>query len=444
MARRPGGKSSLVMIGTLVLAVGALSSAALAQTDPGVRGGAAGVGGPLSGLSGTETLLWQAGFSVFQEVDSVPSGLGPRFNLTSCFGCHSQPTTGGASGAFNPQTTVATEAGASNVIPSFITANGPVREARFVNKPDGTPDGGVHALFTISGRGDASGCTLAQPNFAAAVAANNVIFRVPTAVFGLGLVEATRDSELVAASASLASAQTALGITSGFFNHSGNDGTITRFGWKAQNKSLLMFAGEAYNVEQGVTNELFPTERDETPGCTINATPEDFTDAVVGGGSGSAAANAASDIVNFADFMRLSAAPQPAAATASTTQGLTQFVNIGCASCHFQQHISGRSVFAALSGNTYAPFSDFALHNMGSGLQDRVSQGNASGTQFRTAPLWGIGQRIFFLHDGRTKDLLAAIAAHSSTGSEANTVINNFNLLSAASKQNILNFLRSL
>ena len=64
---------------------------------------------------------------------------------------------------------------------------------------------------------------------------------------------------------------------SGEFNHSGNDGTITRFGWKAQNKSLLMFAGEAYNVEQGVTNELFPNERETDPSCQYNAMPEDHT-----------------------------------------------------------------------------------------------------------------------------------------------------------------------
>ena len=81
---------------------------------------------------------------------------------------------------------------------------------------------------------------------------------------------------------------------------------------------------------------------------------------------------------------------------------------------------------------------------MGSGLADNVSQGGAGGDQFRSAPLWGLGQRIFFLHDGRTKNLLTAIAAHQSSGSEANSVINNFNSLSASQKQDVLNFLRSL
>ena len=81
---------------------------------------------------------------------------------------------------------------------------------------------------------------------------------------------------------------------------------------------------------------------------------------------------------------------------------------------------------------------------MGTGLADNVSQGGAGGDQFRSAPLWGLGQRIFFLHDGRTKNLLTAIAQHSSNGSEANNVIANFNSLSASQKQDILNFLRSL
>jgi CxxC motif-containing protein (DUF1111 family) len=95
-------------------------------------------------------------------------------------------------------------------------------------------------------------------------------------------------------------------------------------------------------------------------------------------------------------------------------------------------------------------FSDLALHNMGPRLADGVSQGAAAGDEFRTAPLWGVGQRIFFLHDGRTNDLEEAIEAHASNGnsqfgaSEANRVIGNFNNLSERSKQDLLNFLRSL
>ena len=96
------------------------------------------------------------------------------------------------------------------------------------------------------------------------------------------------------------------------------------------------------------------------------------------------------------------------------------------------------------SNKTFQPFSDFALHDMGQGLADNVSQGAATGSEFRSAPLWGVGQRIFFLHDGRTRDLVQAIRAHSSAGSEANSVVNNFNMLGTFDQQSLLNFLRSL
>ena len=97
-----------------------------------------------------------------------------------------------------------------------------------------------------------------------------------------------------------------------------------------------------------------------------------------------------------------------------------------------------------MSNVTYNPYSDFALHKMGVNLQDGINQGAAKGNQFRTAPLWGVGQRLFFLHDGRTTSLIQAIQAHSSTGSEANKVITKYNKLTAAQKQDLLNFLRSL
>jgi CxxC motif-containing protein (DUF1111 family) len=404
---------------------------------------------------------------VFEEIDSVSGtitnedgvGLGPRFNSNGCATCHAQPAVGGTSPATNPQVKVATLDGATNTIPSFITANGPVREARFIRLPSGAPDGGVHDLFTITGRSDAkppaqtTTCTIAQPNFAQALAQNNVIFRIPTPVFGLGLVETTPDANLQATVTALAGQRGPLGI-SGNFNTNGNDGTITRFGWKAQNKSLLIFAGEAYNVEQGVTNEAFPNERDDTAGCQFNATPEDHTNVAL---TASDAATFSSDAVNFAGFMRLLAPPTPVAATASTTRGSQVFQSVGCSACHAVSQKTTKSTIdtnlaaniptikvTALSNVTYQPFSDFELHNMGLGLGDFISQGASNDGQFRSAPLWGAGKRIFFLHDGRTNNILTAIEAHSSQGSEANAVIGNFNLLSGADQQNVVNFLRSL
>ena len=433
LAGRATGIATFVLI-----AVGFIAGAALSQNasaagtgpqDPGVRGGTVGAGGPVSGLDSQSTAFFQAGLAAFNELEGVALGLGPRFNLDSCAGCHAQPAAGGTSPSTNPQIATATANGARNSIPSFISPQGPVREARFVS------DGGVHDLFVITGRSDAPGCLIAQPDFAGELSRGNLAFRIPTPVFGTGLVENTPDQNLINDAAALGGQRSALGI-SGHFNYSGNDGTIARFGWKAQNKSLMMFAAEAYNVEMGVTNEVFPNEREYEPSCQYNALPEDTTNMA----SGQALASA-SDVTLFAAFMRLLAAPAPAA---SPSSGQQAFRKVGCDLCHIPQHTTAPSSVAGLNQVTYSPFSDFQVHNMGAGLQDQIAQGYAIGAEFRTAPLWGVGQRIFFLHDGRTNDLLQAILAHSSAGSEANGVIANFQALSPNQQQDLLNFLRSL
>ncbi len=425
---------------------------AFAQTDPGPRGGAAGAGGPLAGLSANESAFFTAAKARFGEVDSVQGtiageggvGLGPRFNGNSCAQCHAQPAVGGSSPiSVNPQVALATRDGATNTVFPFIHSPGPVREIRLINVPGtNTPDGGVHDLYTIKGRTDAPGCAAAQEDLQGQNLAGNAIARIPTPTFGTGLVELTNDSTLVADANNANNAT--FGITPQF-NRSGNDGTITRFGWKAQNKSLLIFAGEAYNVEQGVSNEAFPQERDETAACQFNPLPEDMTPLTNGNNSGSLASDFSSDTVNFAAFMRLTAAPTPAPATTSITNGKNTFISIGCALCHVQNHKTAAKSHITGQGNvTYSPWSDFATHNMGTGLFDGVTQGNAGTQHFRSAPLWGVGQRAFFLHDGRATDLLTAIADHSSNGSEANTSVTNFNQLTASQKQDVLNFLRSL
>src|SRR5438445_5828129 len=262
-------------------------------SDPGVRGGAAGAGGQLDGLSGTQAAFFTAGAVDFAEEENVGDGLGPRMNLDSCGGCHIQPALGGTSPFVNPQVAFAGKDGGTDRVPSFIAANGPVREARFVKNPDGTADGGVHALFTITGRTGATGCTLAQPDFATQLANNNVIFRIPTPVFGAGLIEQIPDSVILANQAANASTKNQLGIAghpnlvvsgraiTGRTNNNGNDGTIARFGWKAQNQTLLLFSGEAYNVEMGISNELFQQERERDPNCQFATVPNDVTDTEV-------------------------------------------------------------------------------------------------------------------------------------------------------------------
>jgi CxxC motif-containing protein (DUF1111 family) len=421
--------------------------------DPGVRGGSPGAGGPIDGLNESERAFFGAGQAEFGGVQSVQGGaiipgtnpgLGPRFNLDSCAGCHAQPASGGTSPLPNPQVAVATKADARNAVPFFVRSDGPVREARFKYTGNGTRDGGVQGLFTIRGRPDAAGCEIDQPDFETAAASNNLSFRIPTPVYGAGLIEAIPDAVIVANKSSDQARKQALGI-SGRENRSGSDGTITRFGWKAQVKSLELFAGEAYNVEQGVTNEVFPTERDETPGCLFNATPEDRTRL-----EASASMEVVSNVVRFALYMKFLAPPKPAPDTASIVRGRALFTETGCALCHTPHLTTGTSSSAALDQQPAHLYSDLLLHNMGPGLADDIIQGRARGDEFRTAPLWGLGQRIFFLHDGRTTDLLEAIQAHASAGnehvppSEANAVIANFNVLSESGKQDILNFLRGL
>jgi CxxC motif-containing protein (DUF1111 family) len=429
--------------------------------------------------------FFKNGLGRFQDQEAIAgtanNGLGPRFNFNQCSGCHSQPTIGGSGAVSNPQATVVANgiAGPSNTIPSFITASGPTREARFpfFMNSNGTvntnaPNGGVETLFTVSGLPLAGTCSISQPNFAAAEAASNIIFRIPIPLFGDGLIENIDDSALLAIQR--AHAGNTVGI-SGSFNHNGNDGTIARFGWKAQNKSLLLFSGEAYNVEMGISNELFPQDRptpeEEAAGTGLPANclnltgvgyPDDTTNFTnTSGTAGTTVANATilSDIEAFAQFMRLLAPPVQSTTTpggaAAISAGQQLFNSVGCSICHTPSIKSTQpsnitpSLGATVSGTTTTPvivaaFSDFEIHHMGTGLADNVSQGTAGGDQFRTAPLWGIGQRVFFMHDGRTNNIYSAVDAHRSNGSEATQVVTNFFNLSTAQQQEVLDFLRSL
>jgi CxxC motif-containing protein (DUF1111 family) len=434
---------------SFTLAVLFLTGAAFAQTDPGVQSGNRGTGAALSSvLSNSPSgilAFFTDGQARFQEVESVSgganNGLGPRFNSNSCSSCHAQPALGGTGAASNPEFAFPSNGVApGNTVPSFITATGPTREARFpfffnsngsVNTSE--PNGGVEDLYTVTGRSDAGTCTsstaLPQPSFATAVAANNII-------------ENLDDSTLL--NNQVTNNNNDLGI-SGAFNRNGNDGTITRFGWKAQNKSLHIFSGEAYNVEMGISNLLFPQDR-PLPGEDQQATGLPSTCLNLSGSGypedsnnpGSAGAAVLDDVSAFADFMRL-LAPPPAGTvvlngstvgSSTIAAGSSLFVSTGCATCHNPTVGTTQvsNVTSSLSKAKVSAYSDIEIHHMGTGLADNVSQGNAGGDQFRTAPLWGLGQRIFLLHDG----------------SEATTVEEQFFELNSTQQQEILDFLRSL
>jgi CxxC motif-containing protein (DUF1111 family) len=456
----------------LCLLVTGVTLAQFSAHDPGVRGGSVDSGQALADVQQNTALndFFTNGLGRFQEIESVQNGanngLGPRFNSNQCSSCHAQPSVGGSSPSLtafpnlgpNPQTQVYNLDGARNSLPPFITADGPVREARFkfLLNPNGSlsnnADGGVHDLFVISGRSDAGNCNIHQPDFAHNLALNNVIFRTPTPLFGVGLIENIPDQTIMENLGDNSAMKEALGIE-GHPNLNGNDGTISRFGWKAQNKSLEMFSGEAYNVEMGVTNEIFPNERanpgEELQGglpqsCILNPTPEDTSNPAASPND-----QVPSDVVMFAMFMRFLAPPTPSTTQPGGAQSIANgrllFSAVGCALCHTPSMRTGQSSFTTgLNNATANLYSDLIVHHMGTNLADGVSQGTAGPDEFRTAPLWGLGQRAFFLHDGRSHDLLDAIRQHASQGSEANGVIGMFNHLSQNQVQDLLNFLRSL
>lgn len=260
-------------------------------------------------------------------------------------------------------------------------------------------------------------------------------------MFGAGLIEAIDDDTILANSHADGAKKSSFGIR-GRPNRADrpNDHTIARFGWKAPVHSLELFAGEAFNVEQGVTKELFSQEIEDAATCRFNMTPESTThiDALTPMGF-------ASDVVKITFFIRFLAPPEPVPDNESIVQGRTLFGEVGCTLCYTPVLRTGNATFEFLR-NEANLYSDLLLHNMGLGLVDDIHQGD----EFRTVPLWGLGDRFFLLHDGRTTDVLEAIRAHASPGdcryppSEANEVVAKFNGLTEIDKQHVLNFLRAL
>ncbi len=425
--------------------------------DPGPRKTPSRSGTAFKDLTHIQHQMFIEGHRVFNEAASVQGtmpvtrpGLGPRFNLDSCGGCHGHPHHGGTSPSLNPQVELATREGAANEVPSFIRADGPIRVARFKFKQDGTRDDGVQALFTISGRADAPGCLLQQPNFRRAAALNNLSFRIPTPMFGAGLIEAIDDETILANIQIDNSRKFSFGIR-GRANRAGrpniddHDQTISRFGWKAQVKSLELFVAQAFNVEQGITNDLFPQEVEGAASCRFNMTPESTTHLDAG-----TPLEMLSDVVKATLFIQFLAPPEPLPDNESIIRGRALFREVGCALCHTPMLKTGNAAYPFLRDQEVNLYSDLLLHNMGTGLADDIQQGRAQGDEFRTAPLWGLSDRFFLLHDGRTRDVLEAIRAHASRGdwryqpSEANEVVAKFNGLTEIDKQHVLNFLRGL
>jgi CxxC motif-containing protein (DUF1111 family) len=420
--------------------------------DPGPRPLPANAGSFLSTLSFNEQQILPSITTEFDRVHDVmvtspvDGGLGPRFNGNSCAQCHAYPAAGGSSPPNNPLFALYNYNGATNTMPFFETSTGPILEARFINQPGTTiPDGTVHQLFTIAGRSDATGCNIAQPDFTTASSQNNLALRQVSPTYGDGLIEVIRNSDIISNMKANQPVKATLGIT-GHPNYSGNDGSIQRFGWKAQVRSTYLMSANQYNVEMGVTNEVFPNEIDQTPGCVLNPVPETVTnfDPTI------LTEFFPGDYSRSEYFLQWLAAPVPAKSTTSTTNGKTQFTKAGCVYCHTTSFTTPATSRPALANITINLYSDLLVHHMGPGLADGLPQGQAGPDEFRTSPLWGIGQRLWFMHDGRTNNIVTAIEDHYSLSngvypaSEANQSVTNFNSLSQKNQQDLVNFLRSL
>ncbi len=379
-----------------------LSPLALAQKRESVPA----PGDPLTGLTAQQRAAFDDGAGDFTEVETVTDGLGPVFNERSCAACHTTPATGGGSARFVTRFARVTAVG----FDPLSALGGTLIQDHAIGPDDGSP----HAF---------------SPESVPAIA-NLVVKRRTTPLFGLGLVDATPDSELVA----LAQAQAAHGGgISGRVNVVDNIRagmkTAGKFGWKAQVPSLLQFAGDAYLNEMGITSADFPNESCPQGNCAelvFNPAP-----GINESGDGIEALHA---------FMTMLAPPPRGPQNGDVKAGENLFDHLGCSDCHVASLRTGSNAIAALDRKTYHPYSDFLIHDMGS-LGDGLEMGDAKGAEMRTTPLWGLRFVTAYLHDGRAATLDDAILAHDG---EARASRDRFATLDANRKAKLLAFLRSL
>jgi len=353
---------------------------------------------------------------------------------------------GGSSPNRNPQIAMASSHGATNAIPSFMRDDGPILAVRVRTKFGSFEAGDVLPVFTVTGRSDAYHCAMSQPDFPNF---SRLVFRIPTPLFGAGLIDNLPDAQILANMQTQVIAKSSLGIDGWPNLHP--DGSVGKFGWKAQHSSLTAFAEEAYQTEMGVLNGNYNQRREALSKACYALYDAAYEDPYA---SSSYDSSEPGSVILFTEFMRFLDAPLAVnefrGATAdSIAQGRRLFGDIGCALCHTPTlRTGGGSDVSALNNRDTPLYSDLLLHHMGTQLADGIVQGGAGPDAFRTAPLWGLGQRIFLLHDGRTRNLTVAIEAHAGTDSEspseARSVVKRFERLKPVEQQDLLNFLRSL
>ena len=361
--------------------------------------------------------------SHFEEQDGVDNGLGPLYNAQSCVSCHQNPVTGGISQV--TELRVGHNDGNGNFVNPSISIND-----------------GQNTVPNRSLVNDRATCPQAQERTPGSETIRT--FRTSLNTLGDGFVESI-DSNTLVAIANNQPSQSGGQIEGEFIQvpvlEAPGHSRGGRFGWKNQHASLLSFSSDAYLNEQGVTNRLNPT--DTTTVCKTTPDPEDTN-----------GADGMADIDHFAIFMRATKAPPVDSvllATNDAQTGQQLFSAIGCNICHVTSIttapagtvINGGAfvVPAALGNKIIHPFSDFLLHNVGTG--DGIVQNGPADTanKMRTAPLWGVRTRDRLMHDGESLTRNEAILRHAG---EATFVINNYRNLSTTQKNQLITFLNSL
>jgi CxxC motif-containing protein (DUF1111 family) len=360
----------------------------------------------------------------FEEQEDNKAGLGPVYNATSCAACHQNPVTGGPS-QITELRVGHNDADGNFVNPTIFINDGAdvIKGRSLVNDRAITPRAQEHVPDT--------------ENIRARRGVLNTL--------GDGFVEAISDDTLIA----IAENQPTQGdgeihgeaIQVPILEAPGQTG-VGRFGWKDQNRSLLSFAGQAYEMEIGISNRLQP--KDATTVGKITKDPEDTPDNL-----------GLADIDHFAQFIRGTKVPprdEALAATPEAQAGQELFQRIGCNTCHVESIVTA-SAGTVINGGTFTvpealgnkiihPFGDFLLHDVGTGdgiVQTTGLQETAN--KMRTAPLWGLRTKARFMHDFESLTLENAIRRHRG---EAEHVARRFRDLTPQEKQQLITFLNSL
>jgi CxxC motif-containing protein (DUF1111 family) len=363
--------------------------------------------GPLEGLTGEQNRMFLRGDVAFNdEVFTKESGLGPLFVATSCGSCHA------GDGKGHPFSTL-TRFGQSDTLSNqFMQRGGPQLQHRAIPgfQPESIPAGASFSSFT------------------------------PPANTGLGFLEAVPDAALLALADEgdrdgdgISGRPNWVALPQYCTLRPGtvvrNGKYIGRFGKKAAVYDLLQQTVNAYNQDMGInsTYEHYNTYDGQ------EADPEVTNQTV-------------QDVVFY--LQALKAPIQRNQSDPDVVAGRQHFINISCGKCHTPQLQTGSHPIAALSNKTFAPYSDFLLHDMGPGLDDGYTEGTALTAEWRTPPLWGLGLsknsqggRYFLLHDGRAQSIEEAILLH---GGEATASKVGFQKLNATEKAQIIKFLESL